>query len=68
MQIIIDLDPRVRPISGWVQHGREPREEFQGMVELISLLDAAREQAASEAGAPPATKTDARSDGPARGR
>jgi hypothetical protein len=42
MVIAIELLDRVRPISGWLQYETE-RREFHGVIELISLLDAAWE-------------------------
>ena len=51
-RITIELDPGVQPISGWLQQAPKPRQEFQGMVELIALLDEARERIAHESDPP----------------
>jgi hypothetical protein len=50
MLITIELVERSRPISGWLRHGNEPPREFQGMIELISLLDAAWERVGESRG------------------
>jgi hypothetical protein len=43
MRITLELDPTAEPIAGWLQCAGEEREEFEGMVELIALLEALRE-------------------------
>jgi hypothetical protein len=51
MRLTIEIDPRSQPIAGWLQPKGEPRREFVGMLELISLLEALRERPSH----PPAT-------------
>ncbi len=45
VRVIIEFDPASVPIMGWFQREERPREEFRGMLELITLLEAARDVA-----------------------
>lgn len=47
----IEFDPTSTPIMGWLVGDKRPRQEFQGMLELISLVEAARRAARSDAAA-----------------
>ena len=38
----IEFDPVSTPIMGRLQRDQQPAQEFEGMVELVSLLEAAR--------------------------
>jgi hypothetical protein len=49
-RITVEIDPGAVPIGGWLQSGPGSRLEFHGMLELLSLLEAARQQAASNDG------------------
>jgi hypothetical protein len=55
MLITIEIDVRAVPIGGWLQAASGSRLEFQGMLELISLLEMARREVAGRevVGAPP---------------
>jgi hypothetical protein len=44
MRLTIEIDPRSQPIAGWLQPKGEPRQEFVGMLELISHLEELRER------------------------
>ena len=44
MRLMIEIDTHSRPIAGWLQPDGEPRREFAGMLELISLLEELRER------------------------
>jgi hypothetical protein len=45
VRVTIDFDPASAPITGWLQPEERPRQEFRGMLELIALLEAARDHA-----------------------
>jgi hypothetical protein len=47
-RITVEIDARAVPIGGWLETGSGSRREFQGMLELLWLLEAARRQAAGE--------------------
>jgi hypothetical protein len=47
-RITVEIDPRVMPIGGWLRTGSGSRREFRGMLELLSLLETARRQAAGD--------------------
>jgi hypothetical protein len=44
MRLTIEIDPRSQPIAGWLQPNGEPRREFVGMLELVSMLEGLRER------------------------
>ena len=44
MRLTIEIDARSQPIAGWLQPNGGPREEFVGLLELISLLEELRKQ------------------------
>jgi hypothetical protein len=44
MRLTIEIHAHSRPIAGWLQADGEPRREFAGMLELISLLEELRER------------------------
>lgn len=46
MRMTIELDPGRQPIRGWLQEAMGPRREFDGMLELLCLLEEMRERAA----------------------
>jgi hypothetical protein len=48
MRLTIELDTHSQPIAGWLQPDGEPRREFAGMLELISLLEELRERPPEE--------------------
>lgn len=39
----IEFDPASAPIAGWLERDGQPRTEFRGMIELISLIEASRQ-------------------------
>jgi hypothetical protein len=39
VQIVMELQPDVEPISGWVQAGDSGRREFVGLLGLVAILD-----------------------------
>jgi hypothetical protein len=43
MRLTIEILTRSQPIAGWLQPDGQPRREFVGMLELISLLEELRE-------------------------
>jgi hypothetical protein len=45
VRVTIEFDPASAPITGWLQREERPWQEFRGMLELISLLEAARDHA-----------------------
>jgi hypothetical protein len=45
VRVTIEFDPASAPITGWFQREERTREEFRGMLELITLLEAARDDA-----------------------
>jgi hypothetical protein len=49
MRMTMELDLRSQPIAGWLQAEGRQRQEFEGVMELIALLEALREGAAAEA-------------------
>jgi hypothetical protein len=48
MHITIELDPTARPIAGRLERTGHPAQRFEGMLELISLLEALCERPASQ--------------------
>ncbi len=48
VRVTIELDPASRPIVGWFEQQHRPPQEFRGILELISLLEAAREPSLEE--------------------
>jgi hypothetical protein len=44
MRLTIEIDARSQPIAGWLQPNGGPREEFVGLLELISLLEELRKR------------------------
>jgi hypothetical protein len=43
VRVIVELDRNAQPPSGWVQIERGERREFANLLELIALLESARE-------------------------
>jgi hypothetical protein len=41
-RVTIEFDPASAPIAGWLERDGQPRTEFRGMIELISLIEASR--------------------------
>lgn len=52
-RITIEFDPTTTPIKGRVREDEAPAREFEGMLELFSVLEAARGQAARAEGDDP---------------
>jgi hypothetical protein len=44
MRLTIELDALAQPIMGWLKRTGEPKQEFVGMLELISLLEQLRDR------------------------
>jgi hypothetical protein len=44
MRLTIEIDPGSQPIAGWLQPDGGRKQEFVGMLELISLLEELRTQ------------------------
>jgi hypothetical protein len=42
-RMTIEFDPASAPIAGWLEREGQPRREFRGMIELISLIETPRE-------------------------
>jgi hypothetical protein len=53
MRLTMELDLWSQPIAGWLQAKGGPRQDFVGMLELISLLEALRQGSGSEAASDP---------------
>jgi hypothetical protein len=49
MRMTMELDLRSQPIAGWLQAEGRERQEFEGMLELMALLEALREDPAADA-------------------
>lgn len=60
VRVTIEFDPASAPITGWFQREERPRQEFRGMLELISLLEAAREHPVPGGAEPAACRPEAR--------
>jgi hypothetical protein len=44
VRLTIEIDPSSQPIAGWLQPNGEPKRDFVGILELISLLEWLRER------------------------
>ncbi len=42
-RMTIAFDPAAVPIAGWLEPEQRPRQRFESMMELIALLEAARD-------------------------
>ena len=60
VRVTLEFDPASAPIMGWCQWEERPREEFRGMLELISLLEAGRDPAVRGGAVPAARRPEAR--------
>jgi hypothetical protein len=60
VRVTIEFDPASAPITGWFQREERTRQEFRGMLELIALLEAARDHSVRSAAEPAARRAEAR--------
>jgi hypothetical protein len=57
LRVEIELTLQTEPISGRLRTDRDPEHEFTGVLELIGLLDQARDAAESEASGDSGSRT-----------
>lgn len=60
VRVTIEFDPTSAPIKGWLKREECAGQEFQGMLELISLLEAARDHSVRGGPEPAARRPGAR--------
>ena len=60
VRVTIEFDPTSAPITGWLEREERPRQEFRGMLELIALLEAARDHSVRGGAEPAARRPGAR--------